>query len=128
MSQSKTINLIDIKQALRDARFRSVLPPELGEEVQKFLKNPSCACNMPLYRKILEGCGEQLRSYFPGREPADLKEEAKRLAENKFSVINCHIDELEFELRKLPSGRKQIAVARHADQVTVIVNELDVIY
>lgn len=128
MNQAKTISLLDIKQALKDARFRSALPTELNDEVQKYLSNPGCACNMPLYRKILEGCGDLLRSYFPGRQPADLKEEAKRLAENKFSVINCHVDELESELRRLPSGRKQIAVARHADQVTVIVNELDIIY
>lgn len=128
MNQAKTISLLDIKQALKDARFRSALPTELNDEVQKYLSNPGCACNMPLYRKILERCGDLLRSYFPGRQPADLKEEAKRLAENKFSVINCHVDELESELRRLPSGRKQIAVARHADQVTVIVNELDIIY
>jgi hypothetical protein len=29
---------------------------------------------------------------------------------------------------KLPSGRKQIAVARYENMVTVVVNELDIIY
>ena len=128
MSQAKTISLIDIKQALKDSRFRDSLPAELSEDIQKYLKNPGCACNMPLYRKVLESCHDQLVAYFPGRVPADLREEAKRLAENKFSVINCSVDDLEEKLRRLPSGRKQIAMSRYGDQVTVIVNELDVIY
>jgi hypothetical protein len=127
MSQSK-ITLLEIKQALKDSRFRETLPPDLTEEVHKFLKNPACACNLPLYRKIMRDCGEQLRSYFPSRELGNIEEEAKNMAENKFSVINCSVHELEDKLRKLGVGRKQIAISRYGDQVTVVVNELDVIY
>ena len=128
MNQSKMITLLDIKQALKDSRFRDTLPPNLIDEVQKFLKNPGCACNMPLYRKILSECSDQIKQYFPNREITDIKEEVKKLSENKFSVINCSIDELENKLRKLGNGRKQIAIARYEDQVTVIVNDLDAIY
>lgn len=127
MNQNK-INLLEVKQALKDSRFRETLPPDLTDEVQKFLKNPSCACNIPLYRKIFKDCGNQLRAYFPNRELENIEEEAKKMAENKFSVINCSIHDLEEKLRKLGVGRKQIAVSRYGDQVTVIVNELDVIY
>jgi len=127
MNQSK-ISLLDIKQALKDSRFRDTLPSNLTDEVHKSLKNPSCACNMPLYRKILKECGDQLRSYFPTRDLIDIDEEVKKMAENKFSVINCSIHELEEKLRKLGVGRKQIAMSRYGDQVTVIVNDLDVIY
>jgi hypothetical protein len=128
MSQNKTITLLDIKQALKDSRFRDTLPPDMMEEVHKFLKNPGCACNMPLYRKILSECSDQIKQYFPNREISNIQEEVKKLAQNKFSVINCSVDDLEGHLRKLGVGRKQIAISRYEDQVTVIVNDLDVIY
>ncbi len=124
----KPIHLMEIKQALRDHRFRESLPAGFAEDVQKYLNNPGCACNRPLYQKILKQGAEQLRAYFPGREIANLEEEVLKLAQNNFSVINCHKDELEERLRKLSPGRKQIAVARFDDQVTVVVNELDVIF
>ena len=85
-------------------------------------------CNMPLYRKILSDCSDQIKQYFPNREISNIQEEVKRLAQNKFSVINCSVDDLESHLRKLGIGRKQIAISRYEDQVTVIVNDLDVIY
>ena len=50
------------------------------------------------------------------------------MAENHWTVINCHIDELESKLKKLPPGRKQIAITRYADQATVVVNELDILW
>lgn len=70
----------------------------------------------------------QLQAYFPNRTVANLDREAEKLAENKWSVINCHKDELEEKLRKLPNGRKQIAIARFEDQVTVVVNEIDIVF
>ena len=35
----KRVTVHDIKQALLDERFRQILPEELKEDVQKFLKN-----------------------------------------------------------------------------------------
>ena len=119
---------MDVKQALRDARFRESLPKELDEDVRKYQQNPGCACNVPLYKKIMTIAKESLQSYFPNKTVISLEEDAKRLAENNFSVISCNILELEDNLKKLGPGRKQIAVARFEDQVTVIVNELDFIY
>jgi hypothetical protein len=46
---------------------------------------------------------------------------------NNFSVINCSIGELEEKLQSLKGGRKQISMARFEDQVTVIVNDLDIV-
>jgi hypothetical protein len=40
-------------------------------------------------------------------------------------VINCNVNELSEELRKLGPGRKQVDVARFQDQVTVIINHLE---
>ena len=125
---SRPINLMDVKQALRDARFRESLPSGFKEEFQKYLNNPGCACNVPIYKKIMTDAKKQLQEYFPNRTVANLDEEAKNLAENHWSVINCKAEDLEKELQKLPSGRKQLAVARYEDMVTVIVNELDVLF
>lgn len=122
------IGLMEVKQALRDGRFRDSLPQELAEDVVKFLQNPGCACNVPIYRKILKNCKSQLQQYYPNREIEDLNEQIQKAAQNQFSVINCHINDLQSKLRQLPPGRKQIQIARYEDQVTAIINELDVIY
>lgn len=119
---------MEVKQALRDKRFRESLPSSFQEDIQKYLQNPGCACNVPIYKKIMIEAKENLKAYYPGKSIANLEDEAKKLAENNFSVINCHVDELEEKLRRLPPGRKQLAVARYDDHVTVVVNELDIIY
>ena len=126
---TRPITLMDVKQALRDSRFRDRLPKEVfEEELIKYQQNPGCACNVPLYKKIMLNAKEALQEYFPNKSFVSLEEDAKKLAENNFSVINCRIDELEAELKKLSIGRKQIAVARYEDLVTVVVNELDFLY
>lgn len=45
------ISLLDIKTAMKDETFRSKLPESLNPEVQKFINNPSCSCNVPLYKE-----------------------------------------------------------------------------
>lgn len=128
MSSDKKISLMDVKKALKDSRFRLTLPKEMEKEVDEFLSNPGCACHIPLYRKVVKDCKEQLRKYYPNLEVPDHDEEVKKLAENNWSVISCHIDELEKRLSKLGPGRKQLDVARWEDQVTVVVNDLDIIF
>ena len=128
MTAGRPITLMDVKQALRDKRFRESLPDSFSEEVQKYQQNPGCACNVPLYKKIMLEAKEQIQTYYPSKSVVSLEDDAKKLADNNFSVINCHIDELESRLKKLPIGRKQIAVCRHEDQVTAIINELDFLY
>lgn len=125
---NRPIGLIEVKQALRDARFRNSLPDSFKDDMQKYLNNPGCACNVPIYQKIMRDAKKELQAYYPNRSVADIDEEVKKLAQNNWSVINCGIDELESKLRKLPPGRKQVTVARFEDQVTVIVNEIDAIY
>jgi hypothetical protein len=128
MSSDKKISLMDVKKALKDSRFRLTLPKEMEKEVDEFLNNPGCACHIPLYRKVVKDCKEQLRKYYPNLEIPDHEEEVKKLAENNWSVISCHIDELEKRLSKLGPGRKQLDVARWEDQVTVVINDLDIIF
>ena len=125
---SKPVTLMDIKQALRDSRFREILPKEFEEDLKKYQQNPGCACNVPFYKKVMTEAKDALQKYYPNKSVVSLEEDAKKLAENNFSVINCHINELEENLKRLPIGRKQIAVCRYEDQATVIVNELDFLY
>jgi hypothetical protein len=127
-SRMKKITLLEVKSALKDSRFRLTLPKELEKEVESFLDNPGCPCNVPLYRKILKNCREQLEKYYPNSEITDPVEEIQKLSENKWTVISCNINDLEKQLRKLGPGRKQLDMARYEDQVTVIVNELDMIF
>lgn len=122
------ISLTDVKKALKDSRFRLTLPKEMSKDVEAFLENPGCACHTPLFRKVIKDCKDQLARYYPNMEAPDEEEEMKRLAENRWSVINCGVEELESRLKKLGPGRKQIAVARFEDKVTVVVNELDVLF
>jgi len=98
------------------------------DDIQKYLRNPGCACNLPLYKKILSECSDQLIAYYPNSDISVVEEEPSQLVVNKFNVINCSIGDLESKLRNLGVGRKQIAISRFQDQVTVIINELDVIY
>jgi len=122
------ITLLDIKTALRDSNFRAKLPEKLTPDVQKFLQNPSCTCNFPIYEKILREAKEAIQEYFPDKQYKSMDEKAEQLSRNNWTVINCTIGELEYRLKALPAGRKQIAISRFEDQVTVIVNDLEVIY
>lgn len=125
------INIHDVKQALLDERFRASLPEELGDDVQKFLKNPGCACNHPIYLKVARKATKQLAEYFPTKEsvPAEeVEKQFQKLATNNWQVINCSIHDLGEQLRKLPSGRVQLDIARWQDQVTVVANHLDFVY
>jgi hypothetical protein len=127
----KKVTVHDIKQALLDERFRAKLPAELSEDVQKFLKNPGCACNHPIYLRVMRKAPKEIAAYFPAMDEPDpeaMEKEIEKLMRNDFQVINCHINELVHELRKLGPGRKQIEAARHGDQITVIVNHLEGVY
>lgn len=127
----KRITVHDVKQALLDERFRETLPEELAEDVQKFLKNPGCACNHPIYLNVIKKAKKQLADYFPNKDDIEEKEASKELEKmstNQWQVINCNINDLSNELKKLGPGRKQLDVARWQDQVTVVVNHLDGVY
>lgn len=127
----KRVTVHDVKQALLDQRFRDMLPEELKDDIQRFLKNPGCKCNHPIYRNVMMKAGKQLTEYFPTKEPApeeEIEKETSLLNKNNWQVINCSIYELSDELRKLGTGRKQLDVARFEDQVTVIVNHLEEVW
>lgn len=122
------IGLLEVKQALKDHRFLDSLPISFQEDITKYLSNPSCGCNVPFYKKVLTEATGKLKEYYPNSEIETEEEDIKSLAQNNYSVINCHINELSDKLKNFPTGRKQIAIARFEDQVTVIINELNVIF
>lgn len=122
------ISLIDVKQALRDERFKNNLPEVFAEDIKKYNSNPGCGCNIGFYKKLLKDAKPQLQEYFPDKEIIDEEEQISTLSKNNFYVINCNIDELEAKLRALPPGRKQLAIARYEDKATIVINELDIVY
>lgn len=126
----KKITMMDVKQALLDSRFREKLPAEFLTDVQKFLSNPGCACNHPIYKKLMKGASKELAEYYPNKETVsdDEAEKLDKLSKNEWKVINCTIHDLQDQLRKLGPGRKQLEIARFQDQVTVVVNELDFVF
>ena len=124
----KKIGLMEVKQALKDSRFRDKLPDEFKDDLLGYLNNPGCACNTPFYRRLLKEAKPILQQFYPGREVVDEAEEAAKLAQNHWTVINCKAVDLENELRKLAPGRKHIAIARYESDITVIVNELDYVF
>lgn len=125
MEQKRKLGVLEVKQAfLSDTRFRDLFLPELKNEMEEALKNPTCACNRTLYDKFFE-YPDRLAKYFPNRTVETFQEQVDNLSKNQFTVINCNITELETRLKRLPPGRKQIAVTRFQDQVTAIINELD---
>lgn len=125
------VTIHDIKQALLDDRFRATLPEDLSDDVAKFLKNPTCRCNNSVYLNVMRKAPKQVADYFPNKGQPDVDEiekESEKLSKNQWQVINCSVNELVHELRKLGPGRKQIEIARYQDQVTVVVNHLEGIY
>ncbi len=124
----RTLSRLEIKNAiLNDARFRKLFP-ELKDEINKVIHDPGCACNVPIYDKFFK-YKKRLSEYFSNRSIKTPEEEKKELEQNHWSVFNCKADELESVLNKMHKiGRKQIAVARYEDELTVIVNDLGVIF
>jgi hypothetical protein len=142
----KKIGLMEVKQALRDGRFRDKLPIEIRPDVAKFLQNPGCPCNKPTFKKVLKIAAKELLEYYGDEAEINLEEvaESENVAEMpkglfakennhppfmnfefNYTVINCHIDELAKQLSNLAKDTpKQISVARYEDQVTCIVNEI----
>jgi hypothetical protein len=121
----RKITAHDVKQALLDERFRATLPESLNPDVDKFLHDPGCPCNHPIYMKIMREASQQLATYYPTKDPiADVPEP---LTHNEWTVINCSIHDLADKLRALPPGRFQIDIARWQDQVTVVANQVDVV-
>ena len=116
-----------IKKLLWNPKFRNKFP-SLQKPIKRFLRNPGCGCNRPLLVQI-QKMETLIREFYAEEginiEDADMEDDKKnRETKNNFTVINCHKDELQPLLKKLPNGPKQIAVARWEDQVTVIVNEV----
>lgn len=64
------------------------------------------------------------KSYIPN-QTVNINELKATPPPDNFHVINCSIGEVEERLKKLPQGLKQIAMARYEDQVTIIVNIMD---
>ncbi len=120
------ISIQEVKEALRDYKFRISLPDELKADIQKYEQNPNCPCNLDVYRNVLKYGVKQLKEFYPNKEVVNPDVELPILQQNTWTVINCSVHEIENKLKALGPGRKQIVVARYEDQATVVINDLDV--
>lgn len=117
----REIGVEAVKRALLDGEFRKRFAKH-GDLIDKWIDNPGCKCNAPLYSAILEDVAS-LREYF-GEDIVVVGQQGGPAEQvNRWTVINCSIHELERELAKLPPGPKQIAIARFEDRVTAVVND-----
>lgn len=118
------LSYMDVKQAIWDERFRELFP-ELKQDIDSFMKNPGCACNVKLMKSLMS-FKDRLQKYFPTKTIVDVTPPQSK----KWKVINCTVENLEQELKKLPplppGVHRQIAPARWEDQVTVIIHEISV--
>ena len=111
-----------IIKALHNPKFRQILAGDYTEELQSFDKDPNCLCHHKFYRLIATKEVEAFRRFYP--ELGEL-ETSNELREDNWHVINCSVEDVLDQLRKLPPGKKQVALARYEDQVTIVVNEFD---
>jgi hypothetical protein len=124
----KEITVESVKKALLDRKFRN-LYPDLEKDMDKWMDNPGCKCNIPLYNTILSDI-EILKKYFGSDiviTSPPLPEDNSSDQINHWTVFNGSVNDLEKFLNDLSSGPKQVAVARWEDQITVIVNDPDFI-
>jgi hypothetical protein len=92
MMNPVTVN--DIKTAMRDPSFIATLPPSLTPEVQKFMSNPGCGCNMSVYQKILKEAPAQIQAYFPTKSVAEGAAEVDRIMANQPQIQNMQQQQL----------------------------------
>lgn len=115
---ANNLGILDIKNALWDERFKNLFP-EYKKEIDDFIKNPGCGCNNKLYKLII-GHKDRLKEYFPTKEIGEIEMPVNK--NNNWKVINCNINDLEEELKKLSKVPVQVAIARWEDQATAIIN------
>lgn len=128
VAQQPVITLLDVKNALKDPEFVKKLPETLAPDIQKIQSNPNCSCNVKIYEKILSEAKDVFLQQYPNKDFQSPKQVLATAAQNLWTVINCSVGELEERLRNLPPGRKQVVLSRYEDQVTVIVNELNMVF
>jgi len=115
------ISIQEVKEALKDSKFRMSLPPELKEDIAKYEKNPNCPCNLDIYRNIIKLGSKQLREYYPDKEIESLPP----MRQNNWTVINCSVEDLEEHLKQYKFGDFQIFVARWDQHATLVINDLN---
>lgn len=116
----RKLTMMDIKGAIWDKRFQSLFP-EHAEQIEKFLKDPGCACNVSLYRKLM-GYKDRLKTYFPNKEIVTPAEEDAAITDG-WVVLNCSIDKLDVKMKQYPKDKIVVAACRWKDQLTVVLND-----
>jgi len=112
---------MDVKQAIWNKDFRDLFP-EFKESLDRYLKDPGCACNLQVVLSLMS-YKDRMKQYFPDKEIVTPDEEPA--PPNNWSVINCPVDQLQDKMRKVSPGKRMVAAARWRDRVTIILNDID---
>lgn len=137
MKPNNPLSLLDIKTAMKDDAFVAKLPESLAPDVAKVRSNINCGCNMKFFERLIAEAPDVLQQYFPDKQIVKIEPQVAQQSQeqvqnqppkiiNNWSVINCSVHELEGRLQALREGRKQVTLSRYEDQVTLVVNHLDV--
>lgn len=119
-----TITVEQVKAAFGRKTFRDQFP-DLADKMLEAASKPGCSsCSAPVLAELAKR-EDKLKEYFGDVEfDIVVPISAEEMPRAGLTVINCHIDQLEERLNRLPAGPKQIACARFEDQITVIINDL----
>jgi hypothetical protein len=144
MKPTNPLSLLDIKTAMKDDAFVAKLPESLAQDVAKVRSNINCGCNMKFFERLIAEAPNVLQEYFPDKNIVKIENQVKEANQeaqqqnvvqqnnvpkiiNNWTVISCHISELEGRLQAFREGRKQVTISRYEDQVTAIINHLDIL-
>ncbi len=122
MKKSK-LTLIDVKAAIWSQKFRDLFP-EYKVALERYLKDPGCACNLGLIKDLMR-MKDRMQQYFPDKECKTPDEEESEL-KNEWMVINCNVNDLEQKIKRLSSGKRIVAASRFKDRITAVVNDIEV--
>lgn len=117
------LTIMDVKAAVWSQKFRDLFP-EYKVALERYLKDPGCACNLGLIKDLMR-MKDRMQQYFPDKECKTPDEEESEL-KNEWMVINCNISELEQRIKKLPSNKRIVAASRFKDRITAIVNDVEI--
>ena len=116
------LTVAKLEKEIYNSSFRTLFP-ELEANFSKFMRNPGCSCRFSLFSSLAKGA-DRMHSYFGEGVELSPELEAMRSAKREWTVVNCGVDELEDLLNGLkPGSGKEFAVARHMNNVTVVIRE-----
>lgn len=120
------INLQQVKAALKDRKFREMLPLSLEQELNSFLKDPGCTCNIKFIKKIIKNHKKELLKYYPNSKIENDEKELLSSVEYKWKVLNSNIYDISNDINKIRNHVVSIKSSRYEDKLTLILKKSNI--